>query len=151
MIRNPKSWARIVAVILFLAVAAAPAAAQDYTWVENRFHRVHLVNGNFIDGQVTSVDKDEVVLRLPVGEMAIRKSTVDRIELEKMRSLLEKPKLDPPLNKKAAGVAKAAGAPRAKAAGAFPPAPASEELIANVASILGRLKIAQPDQKETLV
>jgi len=68
----------------------------------------------------------------------------------KLRSILEKPKLDPPLKKAAAG--KVSEISRsAKLPGGFAPAPASEEMISNVAALLSRLKIAKPDQKDGLV
>jgi hypothetical protein len=71
---------------------AAPLAAQDVEWVEVRFYRVHLKNGNFIDGQLTSQSERQVVLKMKVGEMGIRRDLIDRVEFVKIRSLNEKPK-----------------------------------------------------------
>jgi len=143
-------WGTRIATVLLLACTAPSLGAQEITWVETRFHRVHLQNGNFIDGHVLQVTNSDVLLRLPSGEMMIRKDTVDRIELMKMRSVFEKPKLDPPLKKAAAAKA---GEPvqRVKSDASFTPAPASPELIENVARLLSRLKIAKPDQKADLV
>ena len=143
-------WCSRIATVLLLACTAPSLGAQEITWVETRFHRVHLQNGNFIDGHVLRVTDSDVLLRLPVGEMSIRKDTVDRIELMKLRSIFEKPKLDPPL-KKAAAAKAGEPAPRVKSDGSFPTAPASPELIENVARLQARLKIAKPDQKADLV
>jgi HEAT repeat protein len=145
-----RSAARLSAVAILFACAASSLKAQEVTWVETSFHRVHLLNGNFIDGQVLKVTDNDVFLRLSAGDMAIRKNTIDRIELVKMRSIKEKPKLDPPLKKVPAAEI---GTPlqRLKSASSFPPAPASDELIQNVGAILSRLKIAKPDQKDGLI
>jgi len=74
----PRGCIRI-ATVLLLACTAPCLVAQEITWVETRFHRVHLQNGNFIDGHVLQVTNSDVLLKLPVGEMMIRKDTVDRI------------------------------------------------------------------------
>jgi len=149
--RNRLRWqAGLAAVALFLCWGTMVLRAQEITWVETRFHRVHLLNGNFIDGHVQGVSDTDIHLRLPVGEMMIRKNTIDRIELLKIRSILEKPKLDPPIKKSAPGKAPAPVL-RAASAAAFEPAPASEELIQNVAAVLSRMKIAKPDQMDALV
>jgi HEAT repeat protein len=68
------------------------AWGQDTQWVETRFHRVHLRNGNVIDGQMVANTDKAVTLSIRGGDLDIRKDQVDRIELVKMRSLLEKPK-----------------------------------------------------------
>lgn len=125
------------------------ASAQDYTWVETRFHRVHLRNGNFIDGNVLNVTDHTVVLRLRDGDMSIRSNTIDRIELMKMRSLLEKPKLDPPLKKVPAARPTAERAAVRRGDRIAPQV--SEELKSNVEALLGRLRVAAPGQKEALI
>jgi len=130
--------------------AARALSAQDSQWVETKFHRVYLLNGNFIDGQVVKVGEADVLLRLPAGDMSIRKNTVDRIELMKMRSLREKPRLDPPL-KKAAPSEIGSPLQRLKSGTTFAPAPVPEELIQNVGAFLSRLKVAKPDQKDGLI
>lgn len=141
---------KIAAAALVLLAAPAALSAQEVSWVETRFHRVHLQNGNFIDGHVLQVTENDVLLRMPAGDMLIRKYTIDRIELMKMRSLHEKPKLDPPL-KKPTVVEVSDAAPRSRPHTAFPPAPASDELVANVKAVLSRVKIATSSQKEDLV
>lgn len=125
------------------------AAAQDYTWVETRFHRVHLRNGNFIDGKVLEVTDREVQLRLQSGEMTIRSLSIDRIELMKMRSLMELPKLDPPLKRVPVAPKPAVAASRLRGDRVLPAV--SDELKSNVEMILQRLRVAKNDQKGKLV
>lgn len=62
---------------------------------ELRFHRVHLKNGNFIDGDLVKDGPNEVVLRLKVGEMNIRRDQIDKIELVKMKSSNNPPIIRP--------------------------------------------------------
>jgi hypothetical protein len=71
---------------------SAQAQAQDTSLTETRFHRVFLRNGNFVDGQMIKDTTSDVVLKLRVGEIAIRKDQIDRVELVKMRSLYEAPR-----------------------------------------------------------
>src|SRR5688572_23015720 len=52
--------------------AAAPSKVDPATWVESRFHRVHLKNGNFIDGDLIRKDQRLVVLKLKAGDFGIR-------------------------------------------------------------------------------
>ncbi len=86
--------------ILGLGMAGLPlvAAAQDskssqsVTWVETRFHRVHLKNGSFIDGNLVKKDRKAVVLNMKSGEFAIRADMIARLEYVKLRSLSEPPK-----------------------------------------------------------
>lgn len=96
---------RAMAVLSVLAALAAPLAAQETKWVETRFTRVHLRNGNCVDGQLVSSNDREVVLRLSnAGEMKFRRDGIDRVESVRMRSLVEqKPPavLAPPAKKKA--------------------------------------------------
>jgi HEAT repeat protein len=96
-------------VIMWTAIsclaAAAHAEAQERVgnWVETRFHRVHLLNGNFVDGQLVQDSPKTVVLKIAgVGEMSIRKDFVKRdakgalrIEFVKMRSYQEPVKIEP--------------------------------------------------------
>src|SRR5689334_13486442 len=57
---------------------------------EIRFHRIHLRNGNFIDGKVTADKPNEVILLMAAGEMAIRRDQIDRVEVVKMKSYNDK-------------------------------------------------------------
>jgi HEAT repeat protein len=77
-------------IILALSFLAAAQAIPD-GWTEVRFHRVHLRNGNFIDGNVIADKPGEVVLMMKWGEMSIRRDQVDKVELVKMKSYNEKP------------------------------------------------------------
>ncbi len=81
-----KMMSGLVAVIV-AAAALSSAQAQDsgfYTWVQ--FHRVHLRNGNFLDGTLVSKTDRSVTLRQPWGEILIRSDQIDRVELVKMKS-----------------------------------------------------------------
>jgi HEAT repeat protein len=68
-------------------LAAAPflQAFQDSDVDGLRFHRVHLTNGNFIDGTVIKETAASVLLKLRVGEMTIRRDMINRVEIVKMR------------------------------------------------------------------
>lgn len=64
---------------------------RETAWIETRFHRVHLANGNFIDGQMVEESNRLIVLKLKSGTFGIRKDMIDRVEHVKMRSLKESP------------------------------------------------------------
>jgi HEAT repeat protein len=63
---------------------------------EVRFQRVHLKNGNFLDGIIVQQTAREVVLKMKFGEMRIRADQIERIEAIKLRSVGEKPEELPP-------------------------------------------------------
>lgn len=77
---------------LAVAVWTLPASAwaQD-PFTEVRFHRVHLRNGNVVDGQLLRQTAKEIVLLLRGGEISIRMDQVDHLELVKMKTLNDKP------------------------------------------------------------
>jgi HEAT repeat protein len=52
-----------------------------------RFHRVHLRNGNFIDGAVIKSTSVEVLLRIRSGEMGIRLDQIERVEIIEPRGV----------------------------------------------------------------
>jgi HEAT repeat protein len=84
--------------ILLLAASAFLAQAQSSSgpvFEEIRFHRVHLKNGNFIDGQLLSDGEKEVSLKLKIGEISLRRELVDRIEFVKIRKIAEPPEKTP--------------------------------------------------------
>lgn len=72
-----------------LALLAGPLSAQESPRDEVRFHRVHLRNGNFLDGHLVRQDTSKVVLRMSGGEMILRRDQIERIEFVKLRSLGE--------------------------------------------------------------
>jgi len=74
------------------AAACFLLAAQESDWVETRFHRVHLKNGNQIDGQLRKETEKQIVLGTAAGEMTIRREQIDRVEVVKSRAPREKPK-----------------------------------------------------------
>src|SRR6185503_8075123 len=66
--------------------AQAMNCFQDSDTTDLRFYRVHLRNGNFIDGELVKDTANEVLLRLKVGEMAIRRDQIEKVEFVKMKS-----------------------------------------------------------------
>ncbi len=107
---------RDAALVAFLMGLAGEAWAQQQDplppspWVETRFHRVHLRNGNAVDGQLVRASAKAVTLQLKAGEIAIRRDLIDHVEMVKMRSLREPappaPKPEPPAGEKHAEPAK---------------------------------------------
>lgn len=90
---------------LLLALSLVTATFQAQTPLDSgseiRFHRIHLRNGNFIDGKVTSDKPNEVILLMAAGEMSIRRDQIDRVEVVKMKSFNDRAiVLDPPKAKK---------------------------------------------------
>ncbi len=77
--------------LLFLSLAP------QSDWTESKFHRVHLRNGNFIDGQLLKDLPSEVLLKIDTGEMVIRRDQINRIEFIKMRSVNERPVVKTPV------------------------------------------------------
>ncbi len=71
------------------------AAAQEPDRSELRFHRVHLKNGNFIDGALVKQTDKEITLKMKFGEMTVRLDQVQRVEFVKMRSTNEAPREEP--------------------------------------------------------
>src|SRR5438132_6132475 len=63
-----------------------PQSFQDSDTGDLRFTRVHLRNGNFIDGQVVKDSVGSVLLRIRSGEIDIRRDQIDKVELVKMKS-----------------------------------------------------------------
>src|SRR5258706_10928469 len=136
-----------------LAVAARPAGAmQGEDWVETRFHRVHLLNGNFIDGQLVKESPAGATLMLKSGQITIRKDLIDRIEIVKMRSIKDEapppPRTEvarpPQPAKPAPEKAPADPGPRPDTTG-FHPA-----LRGNEQAILDRMKKAPVEQRGDL-
>lgn len=146
-----------------LGSLASAVPAQDGTWSETRFHRVHLRNGNFIDGRLVQDTNAMVVLKLPSGEFGIRKDQVARdhdgrlrVEFVKMRTFHEAPRI---VKVKAADPAAAAEAPseaealkkKAKRASDDPlVAPPTGTKGEQMVQLLERLKAAPPEKKSPL-
>lgn len=88
-----------------IAAALALLLSSQDGFTETRFHRVHLRNGNFVDGDLLRNEPDMVTLRIGKGELEISRDLVDRVEYVKMRSYLEKPVpvAEPSVPKTAAG------------------------------------------------
>ncbi|HEX7901407.1 MAG TPA: hypothetical protein VF950_26850, partial [Planctomycetota bacterium] len=80
-----------------LALLTALAAQQtSEVWTEIRFHRVHLRNGNFVDGTLVANEQESVTLRVKTGDIEITRDLIDKVEYVKMRSYKEKPADVPP-------------------------------------------------------
>lgn len=88
-----KSAALAVAALALSCAAQAVAQNQtvDPSWTETRFHRVHLRNGNFIDGRLVRESTTQIVLKMKVGEMTVRRDLIDRVEFVKLKHIKEKP------------------------------------------------------------
>src|SRR6185295_15607172 len=80
------------------ACLALPLGLVAQDWIEVRFDRVHLKNGNFIDGRIIARNDLSVTMQIVGGEITFKYGTIDRIEVVKMKDikqkevLIEKPK-----------------------------------------------------------
>jgi HEAT repeat protein len=148
--------------LCLLPQAKGPANQGPAAWTEIRFHRVHLRNGNFIDGDLVRQSAREVVLRLKSGEMGIRRDLITRVEFIKMRGIQDKPEeveapkaaplgFETPMTKPATPpptAAKKTSTPRARAEGAYK---ASAEVRGKVDPLLEKLERADPEMIDPLV
>jgi HEAT repeat protein len=78
-------------VIAILALLALQADVKADGWTETRFHRVHLRNGNFVDGDLLRNDAETVTIKVRTGDLEVSRDLVERVELVRMRSYAEKP------------------------------------------------------------
>ncbi len=131
---------------LGLAACLAPAWAQDPPLVEARFHRIHLKNGNIIDGDIVQQTERTVVMRLKFGDMSIRRDQIVKIELMKIRSLGEKPVEVKPPTPKPSDVKTSPPTDTPPKPPTTDPAPAGS-LREKVDQILGRL-VRTPDDRK---
>lgn len=136
---------------LAILLQAGSPAAQD-AWQEIRFHRVHLRNGNFIDGQLVRETPSTVHLQLKSGQMAVRRDLIERVEYVKMRHISEKSPavVAPPVPADPAalraGPAPLPAAPK-RSRGSAASAKVSPELKAKVEAVLQRLLRGTAEQK----
>ena len=79
----------MIAILTLLLALQAEAKADG--WTETRFHRIHLRNGNFVDGDLLRNDPETVTLRVRTGDIEITRDLVERVELVRMRSYAERP------------------------------------------------------------
>jgi len=140
---------RTLMAALILAGLSSAAWAQDHTWVETTFHRVHLRNGNFIDGKLLSTSDREISLQLVQGNMNIRRDSIEKIEFVKMRSLLEKPKQLDQLRPPAAAAAELK--PAVTSALQITPPSIDEALKSKLTGILAGMRTGNGDQKVALM
>lgn len=88
MLRSGALW---MGAAISALCAAGAAGSQEEPRSEVRFQRVHLKNGNFLDGVITQQTAREVVLKMKFGEVRVRADQIERIESIKLRSVGEKP------------------------------------------------------------
>lgn len=93
MTRGLIPWSGAILLLLHLGALAQDPQADVQ---EVRFHRVHLRNGNFIDGALVKQTESSVTLRLKSGDFTVRADLIDRIEVVKIRTINEKPSVIPP-------------------------------------------------------
>lgn len=135
--------------LLALALGALPqAVSQD----EARFHRIHLRNGNFLDGQIVRQSPSEVQLLLKGGQMHVRRDQIDRIEIVKMKHVSDKeivmtPPPAPPGPAVAPAPAKAPAPAGRRPRGSAASAGVSAEVKAKAEAIFDRLRNGSPEQK----
>jgi len=120
-------------ILLALHVLASTAFPQEGEWVELRFHRVHLRNGNCIDGQLLKETPGQVVLQMKFGDMAIRRDQIDFVEFVKMRNREERAVIVKGPNPGGGGGVRPDGTPP-------PPPDTPEEIRIKVDAILAKLK-----------
>lgn len=147
-----------------LLLGGAPAPLQDER-AEVRFQRVHLKNGNFLDGTIVQQTAREVVLKMKFGEMRIRADQIERIESIKLRSVGEKAEELPTSRKTAppkedpAGrrdpFTRPAGPPAAPPRAAGPRTPdalfsARPETREQVDPLLRQLERSDPEQRDSI-
>ena len=143
--------ASLAFVVLLAAVGAAAAQQQEPNWVDVRFYRVHLHNGNVVDGQLVKQTDKEVVLLIQGGEIHFRNDVIERLELVKMRSLTEKPLLVPSVSPSGPGRAPLnPGAPRLSK-GAVEVFDASPETREKIDPCLVELGQANPERKQAVM
>lgn len=129
----------ILSLTLALAAQAAPEAAQS-PWQITRFHRIHLRNGAFIDGDLLENSPSRVVLKLKAGHFGVRRDMIDHVEFVTMKSIKETP-VAPPLRKAPAAPADPAEAELAvKPAGPAAPPPANASVRTHVDHLLADWK-----------
>src|SRR5882672_2161097 len=83
----------LLGLVAACSLLSQAAAQDDRRFTELQFHRVHLRNGNFLDGELLKQTDKLVLLRVPSGEMTVRMDLVDRVEFVKMKSYNEAPNI----------------------------------------------------------
>lgn len=127
----------MIALALLLLQAAPPEG-----WTETRFHRVHLRNGNFLDGQLVANEPEAVTLRVKSGEMEITRDLVMKVEYLRIRSYEDKPTPVPPPEPVS---------PEAPPTTAVFPEPPASPVRSRVEELLSRARRAPEDGKERIL
>jgi HEAT repeat protein len=77
--------------MITLALLAVLSVQSSGEWTETRFHRVHLRNGNFVDGHLIDNQPEYVTLKIKTGELEIARDLLYKVEFVTIRSYAEKP------------------------------------------------------------
>jgi HEAT repeat protein len=137
--------------VAFLGSVSLARAEQESpsSLAETRFFRVHLLNGNVIDGDLIKRTDREVILRIRGGDISIRQDLVDSVEYVTIKSYADKAVFVPtPAARERAAAATnpaAVQAPASKlASAAFQ---ANDYTIQKVGALLAELRKANPEAK----
>ncbi len=79
---------------VFVILGAAWAVGtlpQEPEFVEIRFVRIHLKNGNFLEGDVALETRHSVTLRTKQGELVLDRGAIERLEQVRLRTAVVKP------------------------------------------------------------
>lgn len=144
---------------LFLLTALAAQPAPQGTSTESRFHRVHLRNGNFVDGHLQSQSSAEVTLRMATGTITINRDLIDRVEYVKMRGVLEAPTTvdrpsgpsAPPPTERREPFTRPHPVPAATAKAAPSPYAPEPPLKIRVDALVDRLALAAPEEVDAIL
>ena len=146
--------------IALLVSSAGMAAAQQQGegWVYTRFFRVHLRNGNCVDGDLVKKTDKEVILKLSSGEISFRMDQIEKLEFVKMKSynepalLLSKktePK-EPEVSVTGKPPTPPVAAPEASDSGEAPPANISQEIVTTVEQAILLWKKSSDKERQDL-
>lgn len=133
---------------MILVLCALPLFCQSFQDTDagtTRFYRVHLRNGNFVDGELVQNTSSLVLLRVKSGEMSFRREDVEYIEFVKMkdrRSVTERVK--PPVEAEAP---KSAEPPRTSAASSPVIAQTPPEIRRKVDQMVWKLRTTPGSEK----
>ena len=83
---------------LLWAAVAVGAFPQEPGVVETRSVRIHLKNGNVLDGDMILETRQSVTLRTKTGEITLDRGTIDRLERIRTRTAVVKPEAKPPVS-----------------------------------------------------
>jgi HEAT repeat protein len=148
-----------IAAALVLACGATALAQEGATYTWTQFHRVHLRNGNCLEGSLVSRSDASVTLRQPWGEILIRSDQIDRVEFVKIKSfkdpemIVQRHKAAPAAVAKeisAESTAAAALSERMSDSGEAVPASIPADVVAMVDRAIGTWKSSASNERQDL-